>query len=279
MVDVARYLLIGQPLNHSLSPALFQYWFNQYSISAEYLKAEININEIEALLSNIASGTIAGANVTLPYKERIFERIANPDPYVQTIGAVNTLVRSEGGGVNGINTDAPALEESLSGLMDGRSFSSRIACIFGSGGGARTAVQVLLGGGVEEIRVVARNARASGQMLTTQHNNLRIFSWDQAERAAQQATILINTTPLGQIGFPAFPNLRLDQQKSGVALDLVYNPSQTSFLKLTKEASFRTQNGFSMLLAQAALSFQAWFGWRPQAAGITPSTLFGGGEV
>ncbi|HXV74280.1 MAG TPA: shikimate dehydrogenase [Sphingomonadales bacterium] len=271
-----RFVLIGKSLRHSASPALFGRWFRHHNIEADYQAMEIDEHEIGRALKDIETGTLAGANVTFPYKESVFQQLARLDDAARAIGAVNALARGNGG-VRGLNTDAPALAESLRHLLGPGAEPLAAACVFGSGGAARAAIYALLRKGMGAIRLVSRNPAAAKKLRAMGHS-IALFPWHQAAAAAKGAALLVNATPLGQIGFPPFPALPLEQTGSGAAFDLVYNPPQTAFMKMAEGAGYKTANGFPMLVEQAALSFEAWFGFKPETAGLTFEALTHAGE-
>ena len=266
-----RFILIGKPLGHSLSPALFRHWFDRHDLDADYQARETEEKEIDGLLAELAAGDLEGANVTIPYKQQICGKLAKLDSAARAIGAVNTLVR-DGKSILGLNTDAPAFVKCLEEARDPNSPPIKAGCVFGSGGAARAVVSALLQRGMADIRVVGRNP-AAGRSFRALGGAVGWFSWEQAAVAAEGAGLLVNATPLGQAGFPAFPKIALKALPDGAALDLVYNPRRTSFQELTETMGFKTANGFSMLVIQAALAFKGWFGFLPDRSGITQDSL------
>jgi shikimate dehydrogenase len=273
---VRRFALIGNPLGHSLSPALFGLWFRRHRIEADYRAIAATEGDLGHVLERLQSGELAGANVTVPLKERVCRKLTNLDTAARAIGAVNTLCPADGL-VLGCNTDAPALAETLKSLLPETARRRTTACIFGSGGAARAAVYALIGLGFEDIRLVARNASA-GAEIRRMGGGIETVTWQNAISAVAGAALVINATPLGTAGFPPFPPLALPPRRDGVALDLVYNPPRTAFQDATEAAGYRTANGFAILVGQAALAFEVWFGFSPERADITFDALMKEGE-
>lgn len=268
-----QFILIGKPLGHSLSPALFRHWFRRHGIDATYRAIEAEEDELDGILERLAAGEFAGANVTSPYKEAVLPKLFSLDEAAAAIGAVNTLVRA-GKDVRGLNTDAFGFSRSLEGLLGNSAPSFAAACVFGGGGAARAVVHALVRRGTSEIRVVGRNPRAVPR-IRQMGPAVTGFSWDEAATAARGAGLLVNATPLGTAGFPPFPGIPLNPVPGGAALDLVYNPPRTAFLDWAGAAGFKTANGFSMLVFQAAAAFEAWLGLFPDVSGVTHEGLAG----
>lgn len=264
------FVLIGKPVAHSASPALFRRWFSEYGIEADYEAMEIFPGQIDSIFGKIKNGKIAGANVTIPYKEMAAKACARLDEAAKRTGAVNTLLADGAGRVAGKNTDAPSFLASLeAGAPDWPKQAP--ACVLGSGGAARAVLHALDGAGVAEIRIIARR-RPAGEAAARvcRRAETRLFEWSETDAAIGGAGLVVNATPLGMAGFAALDIPVPKAAPGAVALDLVYNAPGGMFLARCKAGGYATLTGTGMLLHQAALAFRAWFGETPP---VTPELM------
>jgi shikimate dehydrogenase len=212
-------------------------------------------------VARLQSDDHAGANVTVPHKESIIRLLDGLSPAAQAIGAVNTLVKSDGRLV-GHNTDAAGLLADLSAHVV--SISRRPVLILGAGGAARAAVAGCAAAYTgASLRVIARR-RSQAQSLVSLYPSLEVFDWTPAGflEASAGSALIINTTSLGMSpmedaspwpdGTPFPP--------AAFVYDLVYNPRQTVLVRQARSAGLRADTGLGMLVEQGALAFELWTG-------------------
>lgn len=240
--------LIGFPLTHSFSKKYFTEKFEKEGItdSVYELYPIERIMLLESLLADHPQ--IAGINVTIPYKVAVLDHVDELDAAAAYIGAVNTLQISYNNGqrrVKGYNTDAYGFEASLKPLLEPH---HQQALIFGDGGAAKAVKYVLEQLNISYISVVRK----------PQEGCLTYADLD--EQLLSEATILINTTPLGTYPnvseCPDIPYQFITEQH--LAYDLVYNPEETTFLKRAKAQAAKTKNGLEMLQLQAERAWTIW---------------------
>lgn len=271
----AIYAVVGQPIAHSISPAMHNAAFAAEGIDAVYIPCEaVDIDDFFALAEILP---IAGASVTAPFKLDAYERSEAMDDDVTQVGAANTLRRKAG--VNGSggsawesrNTDVAGFMAPLPSRMTLRGAR---AAILGTGGAAR-AVAVGLGAAGAVVTVHARNTANGAEVAALANGSVRAWGGPAdslgLEGGADAASwdLIVNTTPIGT--FPAVTDTPVEaltrvpagQLKGRVAYDLVYNPRPTRLLREAAAAGCATLDGLDMLVEQAARQFEWWTGRRP----------------
>jgi shikimate dehydrogenase len=237
--------LIGYPLGHSFSKGFFTEKFQREKIDAQYENyPSPAISDFPELLARHPQ--LEGLNVTIPYKEQVIPYLDELSPVVAAIGACN-CIRIQHGRLIGYNTDVVGFEQSLRKKLQP---DHRKALVLGTGGASK-AVQYVMRQLQIDCKVVSRNADpAKG-----------IAGYDQLTRAdLQEATLWINTTPLGMYpNTESAPPLDYSQVTDRHYLyDLVYNPPETRFLALGKARGATVENGHDMLIIQALESWRIW---------------------
>jgi shikimate dehydrogenase len=265
------YLLLGHPVEHSWSPIMHNIALKHYDIDAAYHAIDVQSNELADLASFLNSDSFLGANVTIPYKQTIADYLDTVDPSAQQIGAVNTVVKNEYQ-LEGYNTDYAGFTEPLQPYefeLEGAS-----ALVFGTGGAARAIVYGLTEMGMEEIFLVSR----SPNRITSyrDYRRVQIVSYENWSSFAEQASLIVNATPLGM--HPKIDSSPVrDQEKhyleGKICYDIVYNPVETRFLKQACEAGAQTIDGLEMLIQQGSKSFKLWTGY-PFPINIVRDTLY-----
>ena len=230
--------LIGKSLKHSFSTSYFNEKFYKEGVDAEYLSFELeNIQDFKTLINE---KQLSGLNVTIPYKESIIPFLDELSNEAKIIGAVNTIQFINGITI-GHNTDFIGFSNSIKPLLDGR----KSALILGNGGAAK-AVKYALDLLNIDFKTVNRNTSFDYLDITLQ--------------TAEFYDIIINTTPLGThpntIEFPKIPYENLNSNH--LLFDLIYNPSETKFLKYGKAKGATIKNGLEMLQIQAEESWNIW---------------------
>lgn len=286
---MSRFVLVGHPVGHSLSPEIHRAAYRALGLDHEYdLVDAPDEAAVREIVEAVRAGRIAGANVTVPWKRVALELVDRRHPLAARTGAANVLVR-EGSGVVAYNTDVLALADELSGSAAG----ARVAAIIGSGGAALAAVAACRSIGVSTVGVTARawlataNAadwpraeefRAAGANVTpwpaepvsgrAEREHVAGDAWDTLVVGSQ---ILVQATSAGMHGVGGgeivrdiVPWLRLDP--GTLAFDVVYNPPVTPFLEAASAAGLRSEGGLGMLVGQAARAIELWLGTEPPRA-------------
>ena len=255
--------IIGWPVAHSLSPAIQNAAFKESGIDCVYVPLPVQEIDLGAAVKGIKALGFAGANVTVPYKEKVMEYLDDIHPDALKVGAVNTIVVSNDK-IIGYNTDVGGFSAAL-----GRhqvNVAGQKAMLLGAGGAAKAVVQSLINSGCTDIAVGARSGSKAGSFAES--FGVKGFDWldENFKCLYKDADIIINTTPVGMEGIEdkALPVVWTDVKETAFAADIVYNPSFTAFLRQAKMRGCRGMNGLSMLVEQGALSFSLWLGKEPQ---------------
>ncbi|MBI11270.1 MAG: shikimate dehydrogenase [Rhodospirillaceae bacterium] len=253
--------VIGWPVGHSRSPRLHGYWLEQYAIDGAYVPLAVAPDRFDEALKGLQAAGFRGVNVTVPHKEAAFRACDTIDPDAERIGAVNTIMFSDNGLVQGSNTDAFGFIENIRQVI---AWPGGVAVVLGAGGAARAVCVALIDAGATEIRLINRT-RSRAERLSMEFGEvIRVEDWENRSDAQSSASLLVNTTSLGMTGQPPL-DLDLDALPiSAIVNDIVYTPLETPLLKLARKRGNIPVDGLGMLLHQARPGFEAWFGTAPQ---------------
>ena len=268
-----RAAVIGHPIAHSLSPALFAEFARAAAVDLDYSAVDVHPDALAARLSAWRDDAgFVGCNVTMPHKERIIELLDGSTGAARATSAVN-VVRRDGDAFVGDNTDVAGIAATL----DAFGFEARgaAAVLFGAGGGARAVATVLGERGAARVTIVARTLARARTLCedASKRHRATTFAPLEMHAALPPAELYVNATPLGQTGQPTCDLLPENARASAVAFDLVYRPAATPFLEQARVRGMKAIGGFTMLLEQALATFDAWFGFRPQIDGAARARL------
>ncbi|KEF42437.1 MAG: shikimate dehydrogenase [Cyanobium sp. CACIAM 14] len=283
--------VLGDPVRHSLSPAMHNAAIAALGLDWVYLALPVAAAELALVLRALEAIDCRGLNVTLPHKQAAAALAAELTPLARRLGAVNTLVRREGGGWLGTNTDvegflAPLRQAAPHGGGTGdalpRPWAEREALVLGCGGSARAVVAGLVELGLARIRVAGRDGASLKRFVDACASwapRLDPLAWEQEppEASGPLATALassdlvVNTTPVGMASrsdptaadrSPLRPD-QLEALPAGATVyDLIYTPRPTALLRLARERGCTAIDGLEMLVQQGAASLRLWSGRR-----------------
>jgi shikimate dehydrogenase len=252
--------LIGFPTEHSLSPAIHEYWMQQLGIEGDYKLFTTAPPRLRQVVARLRNKGLRGFNVTVPHKEAVMEYLDGIDDIARQIGAVNTVIARDGK-LTGTNTDAYGF---IGNLREGHGGSlpdlSKVV-LLGAGGAARAAIVALKDAGAGEI--VLLNRTAAHAVKLAHEFSVTSGIWDMRGADLQGATLLVNTTSLGMYGQPALDISLQHLTQKTVVYDIVYNPLETTLLKAARNRGNKAIDGLGMLLHQAQKSFALWHGVEP----------------
>ena len=251
-----KHLIIGDPISHSLSPKLHNYWFKQNNIDAIYEKYRPKEHEIKDILHQIKSGEIWGMNVTVPFKKKVIPFIEKLSETAKETLSVNTIFKKDNL-IYGDNTDVKGFE--LSVKYENCELTNKKAFILGAGGVVSSIVLALRNLSIKKIYISNRTIKNT-EYLKKQFPEIIVVEWGQMP----DFDIIINATSLGLKGDDKI-NLNLESfNNSRIFYDLIYNPSITTFLEQAKKYGHKIINGKMMLLFQAQKAFEIWHGVLPK---------------
>lgn len=256
--------IIAWPAGHSRSPLIHNYWAQKYNLNVEYRREAVPPEQLTEFVTHLRQHGYAGANVTVPHKEKVLA-LSEPDERARAVGAANCLWY-DGDTLRATNTDVFGFLANLDAVTPGWDRGLESAVVLGAGGGARAVIFALLQRDVRRVHVINRTPERSQALAKKFGARVIAAGWDETTGLLGGAGLLVNTTTLGMTGQPPLPiNLRC--QASLVVADLVYAPLVTPLLANAREKGLRAADGLGMLLHQAVLGFERWFGVKPE---VTP---------
>ena len=244
------YGVVGDPIAHSLSPAIMNAAFRRENVNAVYLT--LHAKTLKDLLTCVREIPIHGISVTMPYKEAILPHLDNTDSHTTKIGACNTVVRAQDGKLYGFNTDASGIVRPLERRLN--TLEGARILVLGAGGAARAAVFGLKERG-SEVYILNRSAAPAKKLAHRAH--ARIMKRADLKKLAFD--VIINATPVGMGNTRESP-LHENEINARYVFDMVYDPAETRLLKLAKERGAQVIPGIEMFVHQAARQFEIWTG-------------------
>ncbi|MDP1677071.1 MAG: shikimate dehydrogenase [Bacteroidota bacterium] len=254
--------IIGHSISHTMSPAMHTSAFKKLNLDYNYGVMDVSPDMLPNLISALRTLNFRGANVTIPYKEKVIHLVDEVSEEAKIINAVNTIVNNNGRLI-GYNTDAHGIYISLAYYAE--EIKNNHVVIFGAGGAARAAVYAVAKFfAPKRIMIVNRtleNASAIAKEFGPKFKLTKFFATNDHEvtiREINVAALLINTTSVGMKPLININPLPQDAviQKDQIVLDIVYNPIETTLLKFAHHAGARTVSGIEMLLGQGAKAFE-----------------------
>ena len=251
-----KYLVIGNPIEHSLSPKLHNYWFEKNNIDANYNRRKINKNEIEEIINEIKDNKLDGINVTVPFKSEVIPFLDTLSEESKITQSVNTIYLHDKKLI-GHNTDIKGFELSLRETQF--NLVNKTIFILGAGGVVPSIIYALEKLGVSKI-IVSNRTKQKTENLKKNFPNIGLVDWGYQP----EFDMIINATSLGlskedEIGLN-FKNI--NNQK--LFYDVIYNPKETNFLKTGKNLGCRVSNGKMMFIYQAFEAFKLWHKVEPE---------------
>lgn len=256
--------LIGNPVEHTMSPVIHNTLAQVLGQNLVYVPFHVQPGYVRQAVEGAYALNLLGCNVTVPYKSEVIPFLKELDPLAERIGAVNTLVRTEGG-FKGYNTDMPGLLRAFE--ADGVRPAGEKVLILGAGGVAR-AVAVMLSELASEIIILNRTSEKA-QKLSDEINAcakrrparaMSLSDWRQLP--AGERYLAVQTTNVGM--FPGVEEAVIEDadfyRRIHTGYDLIFNPARTRFMQLTEEAGGRAYNGLKMLLYQGVIAYEHWTG-------------------
>ena len=245
-----KYLVIGNPIEHSLSPKLHNYWIKKNNIDAVYEKKQVKENDINNIISEVRNGKIDGINVTVPFKKSIISFIDKLSPEANKTQSVNTICK-ENNEIIGHNTDASGFELAI--RKTNYDVKNKKVFILGAGGVVPSIILALKKIGASKI-TISNRTKKKAEELKKFFPDLEILDWGEIP----EFNMIINATILG---LKKDDEIKLDYNDIGpnkLFYDVIYNPNQTRFLSKAKQFGNQVENGKMMFVYQAHQAFTLW---------------------
>ena len=249
-----KYFVIGNPIDHSLSPKLHNYWLKENKIQAIYDKKKIDEKGLKSVISEIKEKKIDGINITVPFKKIVIPYLDKLSPEAEQTQSVNTIILNNNCLV-GHNTDIAGFTKAIKNLNF--NIKGKKIIILGAGGVVPSIITALTKMDVSKI-IVSNRTKKKAEDLKLLFPNLEFLEWGETI----DFDVIINATSMG-LNKETF---KLDFSKYGknkLFYDLIYNPAETSFLKVGKKLGNKTENGKLMFIYQAFEAFKLWHGIEP----------------
>ena len=255
--------LIGNPVEHTLSPVIHNTMAEEFGHNLVYVPFKVEAEHVEEAVKGAYALNILGCNVTVPHKSAVIPFLKDIDPLAERIGAVNTLVRTEGG-FKGYNTDLPGLYRAM--VSDGVQIAGEQILVLGAGGVARAAAMLMAEKGARRIVLINRTlekAQAVAEEIRQFYPKVLVEAAGLSEISRfneKKAYLAIQATNLGM--YPKTEETLVDDpdfyQAIHTGYDMIFNPADTRFMQLVRAQGGRAYNGLKMLLYQGIIAYELW---------------------
>jgi len=266
MAQADRFLLagvMGWPVMHSRSPLLYNYWFRQHNLAGTYVPLAIPPSGLEAALRALHPLGFAGCNLTIPHKQEAMKWVDEVDTVAKSIGAISCVAVRTDGSLAATNNDCYGFIQNVREEHPGWRAGAGPSVVIGAGGGARAVCYALAADGAKEIRLVNRTFDRAKKIAEDFGGPINALPWEQRHEVLDGAAMVVNTTSQGMVSQSPL-DLKLDKLPArALAVDIVYVPLETPFLRTARERGNPTINGLGMLLHQGRPAWRAWFGIEP----------------
>ena len=250
-----KFIVIGSPIEHSLSPELHNYWIKNNNIDAIYEKQKLNEDQLEQFILQVKDNKINGINVTVPFKKTVIPYLDELSAEAQSTQSVNTIYKKDDK-IIGHNTDIFGFETSIKKAE--YYLENKEVLILGAGGVVPSIIFSLIKMKASKIKISNRT-KEKAENLKKLFKNIEIIDWGEVPNF----DMIINAT---SIGLKKEDHIILDFSsisKNKFFYDVIYNPSETNFLKMGRELGNKTLNGKLMFIYQALYAFNIWHGIEP----------------
>jgi len=257
--------VIGDPIDHSLSPLLHNYWIKTLGLKANYSRVQIRAETFnEDVTHCFEDHNFMGMNITLPHKQAALALAANASTEAKEAGAANLLVRRDGK-LWAHNTDIEGFTGPLLKTRGRASWQNSTLVIIGAGGAARAALIGALTLNPHKIILLNRTDARAQALAQGFGKTVRALPWADRQKALRGADLLVNASAAGMTGKAALDLRCVGLAPGALVYDLIYTPLETPLLAEARAAGYGVLNGLDMLIGQARPSFEAFFGVPPPA--------------
>lgn len=255
--------VIGHPVNHSRSPRMHNFWLAHFGLEGYYIPLDIDPKKFERSIRNLPELGLVGANITIPYKEKVLKIADKISDRAALVGAANTLTFLPNGGIYADNTDGYGFLQNIKSKYKDWSAREGISVVFGAGGASRAILAALIEDGASDIILANRTRSRADQLRSDFGAKIKVVEWMKIQNYLSDASTIINTTSLGMVGKTDLPIPLNALKKNTLVTDIVYTPIETHLLATAAKMGCRTVDGLGMLIHQAIPGFERWFGIKP----------------
>lgn len=258
------YGVIGDPIAHSLSPAMHNEELEKLGIDAYYHPFHVKGKDLPKAIEGMKVLGVEGFNITIPHKTDVMPLLDEVDPLAKRIGAVNTVVSNNGKYI-GYNTDGQGFIDAVKEEWEVFPASGR-TLIIGAGGAARAIYYTLISSGLTQVDICNRTLSRAEELIGSHQTNAdsQALTLKEAESELGRYSLLIQTTSIGMGDSEGMSPIMLqNMQQNCFVADIIYTPWKTAFLEQAAAGGAKIQNGIGMLVHQGALAFEKWTGISP----------------
>ena len=256
--------LIGNPVSHSLSPIMQNAAIKYLGLDLIYIAIPCKNEDLKIVINSLKKMNCKGLNITIPFKEDVFDMCCEISPVAKKVKAINTLKLKDNKYWSGTNTDIDGFIYPLKNL----NLIKKNALVLGSGGAARSVIQGLIELKLSKITIISRNKNSLNEIVNNFKNYIKIEGLlstnNKINNLIKETDLLVNTTPVGMNKtknddeLPFGKNIWNSIESKTIVYDLIYNPSPTPLLKFCDKKGCMTLDGTQMLIAQGAKSLSFW---------------------
>ena len=256
------YGILANPVEHSLSPAMHNFWSKQTNKDMVYVPLKVEPGQVKEAVKGAWAMNLGGMNVTVPYKQQVMEHLSQIDEDASAIGAVNTLVHAETG-YKGYNTDAKGLLRAIK--EKNIEIQGKRWVLLGAGGAAKAAGYILMKEGAKQLFILNRSVE-KGEALAKElkqifgKGEVKAMALSQWRELPEGRYSCIQSTSVGM--FPDKDHSPIEDseffKRIDKAIDIIYTPAETKFMRLVKEAGGAAYNGLDMLIYQGVIAYELW---------------------
>ena len=256
--------LIGNPVSHSLSPIMQNAAIQYLGLDLIYMAIPCKNEDLDIVVNSLKKMNCKGLNITIPFKQKVFDMCSEISPVAKKVKAINTLKLTDDKDWIGTNTDIDGFIYPLKNI----NLVKKSAIILGSGGAARSVIQGLIELKLSKITIISRKENSLKELITNFKNEIEIKGLlstnTEINNLIQETDLIINTTPVGMSNttnddvIPFGQSFWNSINSKTIVYDLIYNPSPTPFLKFCDKKGCMTIDGTQMLIAQGAKSLSYW---------------------
>ena len=258
--------VLGHPINHSKSPKLHNYWLSLFDIDGHYIPLDIDPRNFENSIRALSGLGFVGANVTIPYKEKVLKIADKISDRAAIIGAANTLTFLQDGSIYADNTDGYGFLQNIKCKYNDWSAGEGTSVVFGAGGASRAILGALIEDGANEVILANRTRSRADQLRSDFGAKIKVVDWMKVQNYLSDASTVINATSLGMDGKAELPIPLQGLNKNTLVTDIVYTPLNTPLLENAAKRGCRTVDGLGLLIHQAIPGFERWFGVKPDVS-------------
>ena len=253
------YAVIGDPIAHSLSPCIHNFWIKQAGIDAAYLALPVAVADAKTTISSLFKAGISGLNVTSPFKDDALNAAVEVSGIAEQIGASNTLLRGDNGWI-AQNTDSEGFLCALTHALGDEALCGKHIALIGAGGASRAVVHALRGADVQ-LTIVNRTIARADELAASLMPTAQTAGLHDLVKVIDQADIVVNASSMGLHG----EGLSLPSGKGRLFYDLTYGKAALEILDKAIGQGWKTEDGLRMLVEHARVAFRHWHGIDPDA--------------